>query len=1708
MPREGGRWESQDEGHHAHVPGGSDGEVPSRGLGAASQTNEGTADEDASREHASQREREGVLRFLQAVQVQRGERVLPDVGNAGSCGQSATLTGSGTAGSMGPSPQAGNQSRWSRLGQWGSRAFSYLASASRSASDGESQGEGRDPEAPEDFEDPTNPRRDQQFLDGFRTGADPGRGDRGHGESSSNDEGSERGRGLEDAEEEDRRGRVQHSKTRVKKRAYWQKLKELQEMKRKMKTGAHTGYVTENVNVLKNDITTEETFDVEEIFDHEEPFDSQNAEVSEDDDASDPIDLDEYETDLETGYPKVKLYYPDDFDEVKNLPSRRMKRNRRKRVKGLVHRALACLATTLVAFSTPVVAELEETILEPAKDLCKAILGPNTFQGKPEDFALLELFAGSAKLTTEFAHQGPNVLEPRDIMLGHDLFDQYQQESVFNDINYRKPKLLWVALPCTKWSQWQRLNYAQRRQQLRRERQKQRRLIHFAVECAWNQIANGGEVMFEHPRFSEMWDDHSMSSLMETNFMVYSDIDMCRYDLRAVTDGGRLRKPTRIVASDPKLLTALDRSCHGGHHHTPTEGRNTKAAGIYTSAFCRAVVQGFDHQRRSIWASETDASNKTWNALVAEGGAPPEADDYVEHKMTGIELPGHVPIPLARALRRIHQNLGHPSNHDLARHLKLSGANEAAVKAAQSIRCSSCARLSNPATRRPAKLVRPLEFNQEVAVDTLNLYLDGHEKVEILSVLDLATGYHVVKRLNGRLSVDLLKTFTDCWLGWAGPPLRLSCDLERGFLKEFTDGVEMGGTHVKYIAGQAHWQAGATERQGEWFRAMWDRTVKHSLPSIEEVDYTLAMVAAAKNNLRRKHGYSPAQWLFGSQPRTGDAFLDEEDSLYQREELRSPDELWRRKQTIRQAARQSFIQTQADDALKRAVLGRPRTNNEIFEQGDYVYIFRVDKTTGGKARHRQNAGEWIGAGVVVGKEGASYWVSRGGRCILCAAEHLRPAESEELGTAFQTKAVKDDLMRLAHRLEDSEDEDIFADATAPMHAKRIVNYDTVPERRVRTKGTVRMHKRPVPPGGAEQGARERPLPPVPDDDFEALVDKEVEEAGTPAPARQALVAERRTPRSVIKQVDKEIRWDDIPEKERHLYVEAEAKQWEEHIKYEAVRVHPPEDAELLRAKVHPNRILNARFAYRDKHAAKRREDSTVGPKAKARLCVGGHRDPDLRHGMINTEAPTASRCSLITLLFLAAQFGWQLAAGDVEAAFLNGVEFKRGLYFEVPKRGLPGVPAGSLVEIVKGVFGLSNSPRLWWDKLAKELCNMKIIVDGVELRLSHHEFDPCFLPLRDPHGGLRGALITHVDDLLVAAPHAEMEQLQQALSTIFPISEWEAGTFDYTGATIKQTKEAIELHQTSYVNSRLETVEIPKGVDPDDLADQVTLQDNMSTVGALSWLSSQTRPDLQAGVSLAQRRQKTPTYEDVKATNRLVKMAQSAKEEPLRFVKIAENLADLVLMVCHDAAWANAPFDPEVDDLADVAAAHGQGVYSQLGHLLVMSSKAAIDGKQCPTAVVGWRSHACPRVCRSTFAAETMAGLEGWEEALTFRSFIAGALHADPARAQEDCARQLFPIVSLTDCKSLYDNVHRVGGPCAPSEKRLVVDLTALRAMVNAEANYWGHLIPGGKTLRWLPTGDQWADVLTKVIHDVRSWWRNLRVTNLPFSSEQAQQRI
>ena len=85
------------------------------------------------------------------------------------------------------------------------------------------------------------------------------------------------------------------------------------------------------------------------------------------------------------------------------------------------------------------------------------------------------------------------------------------------------------------------------------------------------------------------------------------------------------------------------------------------------------------------------------------------------------------------------------------------------------------------------------------------------------------------------------------------------------------------------------------------------------------------------------------------------------------------------------------------------------------------------------------------------------------------------------------------------------------------------------------------------------------------------------------------------------------------------------------------------------------------------------------------------------------DAPTVNRHSLLLGLVVALSSGWTIRIGDIRAAFLNGVQSSGRLFFRQPARGIPGLRPGQLVEILKGVFGLATSPKLWWLKLSTDL---------------------------------------------------------------------------------------------------------------------------------------------------------------------------------------------------------------------------------------------------------------------------------------------------------------------------------------------------------------------------------------------------------------------
>ena len=54
------------------------------------------------------------------------------------------------------------------------------------------------------------------------------------------------------------------------------------------------------------------------------------------------------------------------------------------------------------------------------------------------------------------------------------------------------------------------------------------------------------------------------------------------------------------------------------------------------------------------------------------------------------------------ALRRLHVNLGHPTNDDLTRWLAVGGGTRVAHWAVKSMRCSTCERMSRPRSHRPS----------------------------------------------------------------------------------------------------------------------------------------------------------------------------------------------------------------------------------------------------------------------------------------------------------------------------------------------------------------------------------------------------------------------------------------------------------------------------------------------------------------------------------------------------------------------------------------------------------------------------------------------------------------------------------------------------------------------------------------------------------------------------------------------------------------------------------------------------------------------------------------------------------------------------------------------------------------------------------------------------------------------------------------------
>ena len=1084
-------------------------------------------------------------------------------------------------------------------------------------------------------------------------------------------------------------------------------------------------------------------------------------------------------------------------------------------------------------------------------------------------------------------------------------------------------------------------------------------------------------------------------------------------------------------------------------------------------------------------ASKEDPEIEKFTAYMAQHASGSQETIPEEEEKRGAEAisfaKGAKISPEVRSsLKRLHQNMGHPSNTDLARHLRLAGADPSVVEACKRLHCQVCHRHQRANSAKPSSLPNLLDFNQIVAVDAFYVYDHAGAKVELMMAIDVGTGFALAGKLLGHSTATMESSFCSLWSNTFGAPGTLILDLESGLQAGLGRFSEWHGTHLRPIAGQAHWQNGSVERAIRTWKEIWVKVVDAQSATTTEAPMVITAVNSAMNTLRRDAGFSPAQAVWGRDPQLPEDVRNSPHDEHV-EHIISHDRQRAREHTIRVAAKEAYFKCQNDARLRKGLLQRSRVAGPELHPGVHVFFYRKPKNNKNWA--------WHGPGTVIGKEGPNSWISFAGRCFLVAPEHTRMASAEELGAAFTARTTKEDLQRLLDQ--DFGDETIYENEDVEMEGDVALPLGDDGGGNEEPRGDAARRKQD---GGPSPHVSKRHRRKGPQDD--ELPPREYD-------AYMLKIA--KTPRGKEKALEKEIPWSLIPPEQHDNFRQAEKKQWLEHVEHNALEPLSISESRDV-AETKGDRILGSRFAYRDKLWSRRRAQPDIGWKPKARLVIAGHKDPDLARGL-STHAPTISRQGIHLLLQILASNldkGWKGYAGDVTAAFLCGEDLVRELYLRQPRTGLGDLHPEQLLCIRKPIFGLVDSPSAWWTKFKKTLQKLEVSKDSCRWRIIQSTLDHCIFMVQkvkgmDEHGDEileppSAYLGVHVDDVLLVGGGGLCELLKQRLSQEFPIQDWEGEKFEYVGSYIEIFEDRVKISQAGYATTRLFEVEVDRTM-PDHLeATEVQKHDNQSLIGALSWMACQTRPDLQVGVSMSQQRQKEPTVGDVRFTNQLARRALEHREEGLIFYPV--NFEKAVLLCYHDAGWANAPQsqeDPyyrlthEEDEQgrildgpyarkdAKIKKANST-IASQFGGLYLLANDEILHGTETKASILDWKSGACERVCRSTFAAETMACCTATETGDFISRFLETLLTGRLARSTSR-----FKVRFLSDCRSLYDHLTRDGVPRVPTCKRLAIDLAGIRE----DLKYVGRIV-------WVPTGAQLADILTKPLK-AETWWNTIK---------------
>ena len=411
---------------------------------------------------------------------------------------------------------------------------------------------------------------------------------------------------------------------------------------------------------------------------------------------------------------------------------------------------------------------------------------------------------------------------------------------------------------------------------------------------------------------------------------------------------------------------------------------------------------------------------------------------------------------------------------------------------------------------------------------------------------------------------------------------------------------------------------------------------------------------------------------------------------------------------------------------------------------------------------------------------------------------------------------------------------------------------------------------------------------------------------------------------------------------------------------------------------------------------------------------------------MQSDSPTFSRETLKVFCHIASNEKWHIEMSDVQAAFLQADRIKRNVFIQPPEeRKKPNM----VWRLLKPSYGLRDASRQWFISTVETL---------KRLGMTQSFNDSCLFMYRK-YEKLEGLLIFHVDDFLSAGSLCFESDVMTKLRQIYTFGNIERNNFIFTGIEVKQNQQFhVSLTQKDFVDS----MEY-QNYDNRDLHFILSDKENKlirKSVGQLSWLSTQTRPDISFEALSLSTRLSQACYADAKEANKVIKKAKNCPIS-LIFQHLGKNLKDLHIKVFADASLG--------------------GIEDQHLTKSIMGYFIALCNSDSTFNTIHWKSRVIDKVAQDVKTAETLALETALDDSLFLSNFIT-EVYMGPE------ARYTIPIYVYDDSKSLIESLFSTK---KVKRKTMRVVISRIQQLI-ADRTI--------KDIRHVSTKDQLADILTK----------------------------